>query len=945
MALRRRVLIGTVSAAALLGMSVPALAADAAPKAGSDVGEVVVVGIRQSLEQSIESKRSADVILDVITAEDVGKFPDKNVAESLQRVPGVTISREFGEGERISIRGTAPTLNLTELNGHAVATADWFILDQLKASRSFNYLMLPSQVVGRLEVYKSPEADIDDGGVGGTVNVHTRNPLDLDAITASGSFQGVLDEKSGKWSPTGSGLLSWHNSDKTFGILVGATYDKRDIKRDGMEVLGYETLNIPATVTQGVSAGSVVGATPGQSLIIPSLVGSTIFQQTRERVGANFGVQWRPNDQIELNLTGLYSHMNADNFNQNYLFWGTSKNNAMATTPGETFTANQIAGNVITAGTFNQPGGSGVVFDAIDRRAHTQVRSINLDGTWTPNSQWKFGGQVGYTDAVGNTDHQPFWETTASTGVSYDLTGGVPKVHFTNINPAVDSQPLSLGWASNNTILNDDSEFYTKFDGERFIENGPFKSVSFGVRYTSHDRDVNVTYGQRRALLPWTGPGATACNGHPCTLADVAGPLTPSDFLDGIAVPGSLTSYITADRAKIESFYNGLPAPGIYDPNAVNQTGGCIGLLNCNHYGPNESFTFNEKTYAGYLMGKFAGDNWRGNIGVRVVQTKDHSIANTVGVSSTTAGAIQNPFGYYLPTAASKTYTDILPSANFAWDLTHDIVLRAAAGRVVARPDYAQMVGFTSLTDSLLTGNGGNPNLNPYRATQYDASVEWYFAKQSLLSVDFFYKDISTYIVSAAVVERHTLAASATLPGGAPDPRIANPANNCVLAGPSLFTCNYLVGRPVNANGGVVDGIELNYQQPIWGGFGLQTNYTYTHATSQSGVPIPSVSKHSANITGYFENERVSARLSYNFRSAYFIDYDSERANRPLYSGNIGDLDGSLSYNLTHNVALTFDVQNILDTKLTEYYDNNKNEPARIYKNGRMFFLGARAKF
>ena len=944
MAFRKGVLAGSVSGAALLCLVAPSLAAAAAPSASSS--EVVVVGIRQSLQQSLQDKRTADVILDVITAEDIGKFPDKNVAESLQRVPGVTISREFGEGERISIRGTAPTLNLTQLNGHAVSTADWFILDQLKASRSFNYLMLPSEIVGRLDVYKSPEADISEGGVGGMVNVHTRNPLDLDPTSVAATAQAFIDEKSGKVSPVGSALLSWHNPDKTFGILVGGMYDKREIRRDGMEVLGYETLNVPAAGTQGVSAGTVTGVPPGTSVIIPSLIGSTLFRQTRERIGGNVGIQWRPSDQWEFNLTGLYSHMDADNLNQNFMFWGTSKNNALAVTPGEHFNASNVVGGVVTAGTFDAPGGAGAVFDAIDRLAHTQVRAINMDGTWRPNMDWKFSGQVGYTDAVGNTDHQPFWETTAATGVTYDLSGGLPKVHFTDINPAVDATKLGLGWASNNTILNDDKEFYGKFDGERFIEGNVFKSIAFGARYTDHDRDVDVTYGQRRALLPWTAPGGTACAGHPCTLADVAGGLTPTDFLAGIAGPGVLSQYIQADSHKIESFYNALPPADIYnaDPNGT-QPAGCAGLLNCNHYGPNESFVFNEKTWAGYMMGKFEGDSWRGNIGVRVVRTRDHSVANTVGVASTTPGAIPNPFGFYVPTASTKTYTDILPSANFAFDLRQDLVFRAAAGRVVARPDYAQMVGFTALTDSLLTGNGGNPNLDPYRATQFDGSLEWYFAKQSLLAVDLFYKDVSTYIVSRAVTERHTLAASATLPGGGPDPRIANPANHCVMQAVSLYTCDYVVGRPVNAAGGVVDGLEVNYQQPLWNGFGVQANYTYTHASSQSGVPIPSTSKHAFNATGYYENRMFSARVSYNYRSAYFIDYDSERANRPLYSGKIGDLDASVDVNVTKNVSLTFDVQNILDTTLHEYYDNNANEPARIYKNGRMFFIGARAKF
>ena len=143
-------------------------------RSDGDIEEVVVTGIRASMRESLETKRESAMVVEAITSEDVGKFPDKNVAEALQRVSGVTISREFGEGERVSIRGTAPNLNRTLLNGHAIATADWFVLDQLAATRSFNYLMLPTEVIGATEVYKGSQADIEEGGIGGTVNVQAR---------------------------------------------------------------------------------------------------------------------------------------------------------------------------------------------------------------------------------------------------------------------------------------------------------------------------------------------------------------------------------------------------------------------------------------------------------------------------------------------------------------------------------------------------------------------------------------------------------------------------------------------------------------------------------------------------------------------------------------------------------------------------------------------------
>lgn len=262
--------------------------------------EIVVTGFRGSVAQSIDAKRDLAVIADVVTAEDIGKFPDKNVAEALQRVPGIVVNREFGEGERVSLRGTAPNLTKTLLNGHSVATADWFILDQVASTRSFNYLTLPAEIVGRLEVYKSPQADVEEGGVGGTINVITRNPLDLDPFAVSASLQGVYSDLSGNLDPQVSGLVSWKNADETFGVLIGGIYQKRRTRRDGLEIFGYRP------------AGG------GQTALIPTLIGSTMFEQNRERYGANIGIQFRPSDELEINLTGLYSRFNADNFNQNY---------------------------------------------------------------------------------------------------------------------------------------------------------------------------------------------------------------------------------------------------------------------------------------------------------------------------------------------------------------------------------------------------------------------------------------------------------------------------------------------------------------------------------------------------------------------------------------------------------------------------------------------------
>src|SRR5512134_2783961 len=307
MSTRSSTLIAAAVTLAMARHAGPAYAQDAASNAGEEIETLLVTGIRASLGKSLEVKRESAAVVDVLTSEDVGKFPDKNVAEALQRVSGVSISREFGEGERVSIRGTAPNLNRTLLNGHAIATADWFVLDQLSATRSFNYLMLPTEVIGQTEVIKGSQADIEEGGIGGTVNIKTRNPLDLPGGFLTASLTGSYSDLADSTDPQVGALWSWKNDASSFGVLLSGIYQERNLRRDGIEFLGYSDR---AIADQG-----------GATVAVPDLVGSALFEQDRVRTGFNFGLQFRPSDAVDINVTGLYSKLDADNFNHNYMAW------------------------------------------------------------------------------------------------------------------------------------------------------------------------------------------------------------------------------------------------------------------------------------------------------------------------------------------------------------------------------------------------------------------------------------------------------------------------------------------------------------------------------------------------------------------------------------------------------------------------------------------------
>ena len=889
MRIARSTLIGTAVAMALFGRN-GAVHAQSANATASDQGEkleeVVVYGIRASLRESLESKRQATGVEDDLTAEDVGKFPDKNLAEALQRVPGVVINREFGEGERINLRGTAPTLTRTLLNGHSLATADWFILDQLNTTRSFNYLMLPADLIGKVKVLKTAQADVEEGGIGGTVDVETRKPLDLQPFTAYASVQGAYTEMSGKTDPQGTGLISWKDKEDRFGFLLAAIYQERHLRRDGFEVLGYG----PASSTDPT--------------LVPALIGSALFQQDRIRKGGNFAMQLRPTDQLELSLTGLLSDFGANNLNLNFL---ADPGRALANGGAITNTvANQgtyVAGRVSSLS--NGTKDFGVFYDAIQRIARATSRNIDLDTLFKPTADWTGHVKIGYTDATGNTNAQPFVEFGAPAVFTYDFRHGAPQVQFLPNGNGVTVDPtnpssLVFDFASLHQILNDDRETYGYVDAEKKFDAGVFKALKFGIKHTDHQRDLTfnaTTYGGFFKPI------------NPLSPALFAGGFTPSDYAQNISSPGSLTRYWIPNQSTVESvLFSELPVSGrvLY---------------------PQNSFSAEEKTTGGFAMGNFEGDHWRGNLGVRIVRTNQ---ITSGGVFANVPGAINSPFGSYLPTTANRNYTDTLPSLNFAYDVSRDVVVRFAAAKVMARPDYTDVVPRVNLNQGALTGSAGNPNLDPYRATQEDLSIEWYPDRDTAYTLAIYSKDVKSFIVDRPVTEVFPIQTQ-TPPN----------ATCTATATANLFNCPFNVNVRSNGGGGKIRGAELGLTKPFWRGFGVQANYTYSDASLDSRDPVPGNSKNTYNITGFFENKLLSARLAYSYRSDFFVSFDR---SSHLDQAALKSLDASVVVNVTDSVAVTLEGNNLTDAKIVQF-DDVPAHPRAIYDNGRVYFAGFKVRF
>ena len=886
----------------------PIVVAQATPPATpgqvQQIPGIQVLGIRESLGRSLETKRNADSVVEVITADDIGKLPDKNVADALQRLPGVTISSAaggeggFDENDRVSMRGTNPSLTQTLINGHSVSTGDWFVLDQVgTVGRSVSFSLLPSELVGQIIVHKSATADLVEGGVAGAVDILTRKPLDFKKnFTGSVSAQAVYADLPGKTDPQFNALLNWKNEAGTMGVLVQGFYEKRHLRRDGQELLGYDKIS---------PTSPLAAAHPELANVsYPTLIGSALFEQERERAGGMLDVQIKPTNDLTLDFNTFYSKLKASNYNRNWMFWGAHVINQGN---GEMPTSFTVNNGTLTSAVFPNLGSPGnnhqyAIVDQILRPgSYSETAFYNLEARWRPSDRWQVFGQGGYTRGTGRTPKQDVFEGDVfNTGATYTMHGisEATDVSFPNGNPS-NFAGTSLDWIFGASPANSlDKEWYGQVDATYLLNYGVWSDVKFGIRGAQHDRQTQqVAQGPNFALDPFNAANLPKWNGG----------TYPGDFGNGLG--GTFPRNVW-----------------MLDPQELERWGDLYSNRDpvTRRYWPGE-FAVREKVLAGYGMANLDGKGWSGNIGLRYVQTKERVLVN-VGVPGDVCpplspcpqvpGAITtSAFGTFYQSPVEHTYNDVMPSANVRFDLTKDLLARFAAARTIARPDFSALGAAITADDTTHTGNGGNPDLKPIRSNNFDAALEWYFAPRSLLAGGLFYMDLKNY-VGFGVHEQQLL----NIRTGTFD--------------------TYRISSPTNSSG-TVKGIELQYQQELPLGFGVQANYTYADAEETGGGPLVGASRNTYNIIGYYENYGFSARVAYTFRSHFFVGLDRSTAE---FQDDTGTWATSLQYRINDYLTLTFDVLNLNNPTL-KYYAENTDQPRAFYKNGRQYYAGVRVSF
>ncbi|GAA5190174.1 TonB-dependent receptor [Ferrimonas gelatinilytica] len=853
------------SIAVALGATTPVMAEEVDT---SNVETIEVRGLRASQQANLNEKRFSNSVVDVITAEDVGKFPDRNVAESLQRIPGVTIQRQFGEGASVSIRGAGDDLTLTTLNGQNVASTGWFVLEPAK--RSFNYELLPSEIVGALEVYKSAQADLLEGGIGGTVVVNTRKPLDLDKYSFFGSVNGLYQSDSEEWDPQASVLGSWKNDKETFGFMIGGVFQERSLQRQGNEAF-WEW-----------GAGPVA------------------FEQDRERSTVSATLQWAPTDRWNIVLNYIDMKMEANN--TNYALWLTQADTSWSGNWDET---SWLGGCGLCGG--DAPGeGSGTqiagplnlaYYQARPREATMNSDVIDLTLEYMADN-YSVKVQLGDTTSTGGTDFEMVVDDGsggfALTDARYDFTGGKQTWDLGDFDMgSYDPGSLAMGTGANfNRTPKTDDETYGQIDFTVPVEFGALTELKFGARYAQHETT------SRRFDFIQDESFNTVIDTASVNAGLIEAGAGDYEFLkvNPDALKAWARSSIIGEQEDLSSYSE-----------------------------------IQEDNYALYAMASYDADGLRGNFGLRFVGTDATSVYYNDGKK----------------TEADADYTEVLPSFNAAYNVSADVILRFSAARVMARPQYVDMYVNPQVTGA----NDGVPNnqfwivgnvgLKPFIANQYDLGLEWYFTDSSLLSATYFRKDVSNFVTITESGPFENGEGGVDF-GGALDPDEI------------LWT----VQQKDNGPSAEINGVELQYQQDFDNGLGAIVNYTYTDTETgedvfADGNPfLSNSSKHSYNVTGYYENDWFEVRLSYAWRDEYMIRESGAYGNR--LHDDYGTLDLSARWRVTDFFDITLDGVNLTEESSKQFGNNAfqtdrsafaNGFPAFEYEMARMVTLGAAFRF
>jgi iron complex outermembrane receptor protein len=920
------------------------------------VEEVVVTGFRQSLAEGIELKREAVGVRDSIVAEDIGKFPEQNVAESLQRIPGVFLSRDgaSNEGQRISIRGLGSQYSLTTINGAPVRTTSSQNVGS--STRDFNFDVFPSELFGRVDIYKTPQASLEEGGIGGNVDLQTPRAFDSNerVIRYGGAYN--YNSQSEELTPRGSFLVSdtWGN----FGALLGVAYAKNINERSGFQSTGgYNTSALGQRPYLGQTTPNTFGPYQFQlnfndprvnlgnltrqqveNAFLPRFYRVFTSNNERERLGSVASLQFKT-DRLDISLDGIFSKL--EDAPEEFTFGVAVRNSR--TVPGTTAAPGTAGNNGLVPidvridqynnlyGTFANASYLG---ESFYRNSQTDFKYGILRGAYDLTDTLKLSAQLNASDSNAWYSENRIFYNIYGVNSTFDPTGNVS--YPTISSPADYTNPRSYSAADLGFALNREVDRQATGRMQLDWDAGEFAGIDWstlvGVSRVATTKIVQRQDGTSLAksrTLPTGGTFATL---------DVFSYMNPNiqyGSLENGGNAGYPSQFATFPRSFVMNFL---------DANGANAAAP-VRL--------NQAFDTEETVSAAYFevngTTDIAGHELRGNVGVRYADT-EVVINNYYSVGN----------GQFAPQEIEGGYDNWLPSLSLAFDITQDLVVRGSAGKTITRAALVNIASGTvvpNIFNAEITV--GNPNLEPQIATQYDLGLEWYFAPGGLLSGGVFKKSLDG--TATRVVDLVTLGST-----GLPDSAF----NALALGYPSGdIPDDLLLRRTRFVNQGIIDlkGIELAYQQTFnflpapFDGLGTILSYTnvdtqgYNYVTTEGrSISVALVPETAYSLTAYYEKGPFAVRTSYNYRGKSVPDGSQiNNGNDQIpYNSELGFLDASISYRFNDALEVRVDALNLTNENTYLYYEdpdgpsgNGSSRRDNSFFNGRTFSLGIRGGF
>ena len=962
-----------------------ATAVPAADEPAVQAQVVVVKGLRQSMLSSMNLKRNADGFVDGIVAEDIGKFPDTNLAESLQRISGVSIDREIGEGSKVTVRGVGPDFNMVLLNGRQMPTSN--LGD--RNGRAFDFANIASEGISQIQVYKSARADTPTGGIGATLNVMTARPLERNGKQASIGVKGVYDtsldnlpgdvKRGDKVTPEISGIYSTTSADGKFGVAISGSYQERN--------LGYNQASV-SSGWRGPFRGDENNwgtipqpGTPSGDKIVNRPAGSTLYQVPqnlnyamsgvqRQRTNGQLTLQYAPSKALTTTLDYTYSENKIQTRRQDMSAWFNFGDSTSAWgNPVGGVAPPQVYTEIIN------PATSDIAMGGADFATRTQNKSLGFNALWKVNNDLRLELDA-HSSSAESTPDSPFGSSNTLGTASFSR--GTTTADFTRDFPVLSIQGADFQRAPQQVTGSVFQNGYMKGDIDQVQLKGrqnlfEASALNFGLALTKAENRSAFSNQQRD-----TWGGATSPADYPSSVWHQETLRQYFDKLDGSDNPNLFNTFYTFDFAQVRDIAaKASGQPDLYLPKKTYDT----------------DQRTREKSQSLYAQFNTDWDTplpLHTGIGVRYEKTDVVSTAlvpTATGISWGSQNELSVLFGAPSFTTLKGKYDYFLPTFDADLDLRSDMKLRFAYGETIGRPRYDQIAGGQVL-DQLArtnggTGSQGNPGLLPVKSKNSDLSWEWYYGKQNFFSIGHFRKNLENYAgvskVTAQPFNLHTPV------GGAYWKEAI--ANGCANADTTCIR-NYIfrnkAGQPGvnrkaddalgNATGDIIGqasdpianfeitsfsnqkrarlyGMELNVQHMFGNsGFGVSANYTYVN----SGLKYDNTGlkeqfalvglSDSANLVGIFENAQWSVRAAYNWRDKFLSGTFDSAGPNPNYTEAYAQLDLSIGYNVNKNITVQFEGINLTD-ETRRVHGRNERQALYVTQSGPRYMLGARYKF